>query len=151
LSVLPKARASEKAAVLLYVVANLTVPFVFLEFYPFTTVPLFTGAPRYYCRYEIETWAGVRHPPRHFALHRTDLGDKRGWPTGLRKHWGFNRFGVVPSERELAQHLRSALPQFPWMRGVTVTQHVYGADGNGVGKVKTVTVRVENPHYAEEP
>lgn len=130
-------------------VLNFAVPVLFLEFYPFTTVPLFPGSPQHYCRYEIVTWAGVREPDHRFDLQRSDWGDKRGWPTGLKNVRGYDHFGVVPSEQELTEHLSKELTRYPWIRGITVTQHVFGQIENGVGEVETRTLDVSNLAHGE--
>ena len=71
------ASTSEKVFVYVFVLLNLSVPPLALEFYPFTTVPLFPSAPQFYCRYKITDLDGRPYHLRRFDLHRSDWGGRR--------------------------------------------------------------------------
>jgi hypothetical protein len=138
---------SEKVFVYVFMLVNLSVPPLALEFYPFTTVPLFPSAPQFYCRYDITDLDGKPYHLLRFDLHRSDWGGRRDWPSGLQYHYGFNRFGVVPTQEELTVHLQEALRHSPGLPGLRVTQYVYGKKGRGVGEIQTQMFRVENIYH----
>ena len=140
----------EKAFVSLFVVLNLTVPFIALEFYPFTAIPPFPSAPQFYCRYEVSDFEGQKLHQRPFGLHRSDWGGRRNWPAGRTYLPGFNTFGVVPTEQELSDHLESVLEKFPHLPGIKVVQYIYGKKGLSVGLLDTRRLEIINPSYQPE-
>ena len=140
----------EKTFVTLFVVLNLTVPFIALEFYPFTTIPLFPSAPQFYCRYEVSDFEGQKLHPRLFGLHRSDWGGRRNWPAGRTYLHGFNTFGVVATTQELTDHLESVLEKSPHLPGVKVVQYIYGKKGLSVGLLDTRRLEIINPSHQPE-
>jgi hypothetical protein len=155
-SATPRGRR-ELLAVAVFCAANLIVPLIWVEMFPFSRAPMFADAPRLYCSYVIETPDRQRlgetkgKDPRRafeelkpFGLERTYWGNPLGVGVGFEPARTVDRFGEVASKEEIDESVRRGLAGRPEWDYVFVKQTVIGpTDGGRVGTKQKERWRVD--------
>jgi hypothetical protein len=113
------------AAIVFFAAANVLIPLLCKELFPFSLGPMFSDRPQAYCTYRVLGPDGSELPPADFALHRTYDGDPPGFGGRLPAP-SLDRFGVVPSREEVVAHVVRQLARKPDLSCVEVVQEVVG-------------------------
>jgi hypothetical protein len=137
------------AAVAALIAANVVVPLLWGDVYPFTSAPMFRDSPRHLCNYRIYSPSGEELPLVNWNLERVYDGNPVGYGVSVRPPNVLEQeFGVVHDEATVRQHVEQ---QF-WRLGssqyefVDVVQDVIGAkDNQRVGIVATNRWRIDRP------
>jgi hypothetical protein len=147
----------ELAAVVVFCAANLVVPLIWIEMFPFSRAPMFADAPQRYCKYVIVTPDGRRlgdDPKTEFAelkpfgLQRNYWGNPLGVGVGFKPAPGVDRFGEVASQAAVTESVRRGLASHPEWDYVEVTQTVVGPREDGsVGSVSAESWGVPNRSF----
>jgi hypothetical protein len=138
----PRLSAAEWTVLLLFLGANVLVPVVWGDIFPFTSSPMFRDAPRVYCIYRVFTPDGRELPAEELLLQRIYDGNPPGYGVGIAPPSTLARFGEVADELQIRQHVgpRILNSEFEF---VTVEQEVI-ACCDGVCRVReTNRIRVE--------
>lgn len=138
----PRLRWAEGAAIVVFLAANIIVPLVWGDVFPFTTAPMFRDTPQAYSIYRVFTLTGEELPASDFLLHRIYDGNPPGYGVGIRPPATLADFGKVATadeiRRHVARYLTASLPM------VEVVQEVIGPREDGsVGSITTNRVVVE--------
>jgi hypothetical protein len=145
--------------VTLFVLANLVMPLVFGELYPFTNASMFPDKPQLYCNYAVYdpngrelfrssisglTWANSRMPSvDDFGLQRLYNGNLPGIGVGIKPPDTLDRFGTAPDQQTVTEHVARKLSRKPDLEFVDVVQEIVGpVTSNRVGVVQTNRWRV---------
>jgi hypothetical protein len=127
------------AAVLLG--ANVLVPLVWGDVYPFTSAPMFRDNPRQCCNYRVLAPDGALLPAEAWHCQRVYDGNPLGYGVGICPPPVIEReFGQVHSEQQIREHIGRVLAEerhrgLPY---VEVVQEVIGpVDAERVGVVAT--------------
>ena len=142
-------RTGERLFVVGFIVVGLLGPIVMGERYPFSIAPMFCQQPTCYCEYVVKGPDGDSLDLARFQLQRVYDGNPVGLGVGVRPPETLDRFGEVPTEQLIREHLQQ-LPDDAW-RGlpyVDVEVSVIGdVDGVHVGRIdeRSFTVRVTAP------
>jgi len=132
----------------LFCLANLLVPLLITDLYPFSQAPMFADSPRQDCDYALSDPDDRALPLIDFGLQRNYWGNPLGVGVGYHPPESIDQFGSVATEAEVTAFLRRRLAQFPSLAYVQVTQEVIGdLDGQHVGTISKKTWKVENPYY----
>jgi hypothetical protein len=141
-------RPREWIAILFFVTANLVVPLVKVELYPFSRFPMFAGAPRQLVIYRVTDPFGRELPARDFGL---ELNPDDNPPTvghGFLPLPTLNELGAMPDGNSVAAWVQARLaaagtsPAF-----VDIVGEVYGPTPEGsFGLVANEAWRIRNPH-----
>ena len=130
-------------AIGLFVLANLILPPLFGDLYPFSSSPMFRDRPAAYCTYMVFGPDGVELPPADFGLHRNYDGNPDCVGVGRRPAPSLDRFGLVTGEAEVRAHVAKVLAGRPELAFVEVVQEVVGpVDSERVGVVTVHRWRV---------
>jgi hypothetical protein len=133
--------------------ANIVVPTVIGDLYPFTSGPMFRDAPTRYCNYRVYGPDGQLLDNEVFLAHRIYDGNPVGYGVGIKPPAVLEEFGSERDEAYCRQHILEHLAA-EVNRGysfVEIEQEVVGAvDSQHVGVIRTERWRVENPHYRDE-
>ncbi len=138
----PRLRLGEWTALAVFLAANIAVPLVWGDIFPFTSSPMFRDAPRVYCIYRVQKPDGQELPATDLLLQRIYDGNPPGYGVGIAPPPTLARFGEVASEAELTGHVQPQLAalEHPF---VTIEQDVI-ACVDGVCRVReTNRFRVE--------
>jgi hypothetical protein len=137
------------AAVAALLAANIVVPLLWGDVYPFTSAPMFRDSPRQFCHYRIYSPSGDELPLVNWNLERVYDGNPVGYGVGLRPPPVLEQqFGVVHDESTVRQHVerqfgRLSNSQFEF---VDVVQEVIGpTNKQRVGVVATNRWRIDCP------
>ena len=138
----------------LFLAANIIVPTVIGDLYPFTSGPMFRDAPTQYCNYRVYGPDGKLLDAETFMVQRIYDGNPVGYGVGIKPPEVLEEFGTGRDEAHCCQHVLAHLSaeanrKYPF---VEIEQEVVGAvDKQHVGVIreKTQRWRVENPHYQE--
>src|SRR5437868_2220868 len=117
---------SAAAALLL---ANIFVPLIWGDVYPFTSAPMFRDSPRQFCNYRIYAADGQELPAADWLVQRVYDGNPVGYGVGVRPPKVLEqRFGVVHDVATVRQHFRQQLgePRHQQHAFVDVMQEVIG-------------------------
>lgn len=134
----------------LFLLANILVPTVQGDLYPFTSGPMFRDAPTRYCNYRVYDPNNKLLPAEQFLTQRIYDGNPVGYGVGVKPPAVIEEFGVERDEAYCRDHVRAqfaseANRQYPF---VEIEQEVIGAvDSHRVGVIRTDRWRVENPHF----
>ena len=134
----------------LLLAANVLVPLVFGDVYPFTSAPMFRDCPGQCANYRVLTADGSELPAEEWLLTRVYDGNPVGYGVGLRPPAVIElEFGAVASEAQVRSHVQQQLarPQHRQHQHVVVVQEIVGPlSGSGrVGIVQTNRWRIERP------
>lgn len=138
----------EKAFVVGFILVGLLGPIVLGECYPFSIAPMFCQQPTCYCDYVVTDPEGNSLDLRRFQLQRVYDGNPEGMGVGIKPPPTFDRFGVVPTEQELIDHLQGLTDAWQGLPYVDVKVEVVGdVDGVTVGPIaeRSYEVRVSAP------
>jgi hypothetical protein len=128
------------AAVAAILLANIIVPVVWGDLYPFTSAPMFREAPVRCCQYRVLGADGQQLPAEDWLLHRVYDGNPIGYGVGLRPPEVLEQeYGVVHDEAAIRRHVERQFgqPQNQAEHEVEVEQTVLGAVGQSVGIVES--------------
>jgi hypothetical protein len=133
----------------LLLLANIIVPAVIGDLYPFTSGPMFRDAPTRYCNYRVLDPAGNELAHESFLTQRIYDGNPVGYGVGIRPPAVLEEFGAERDQAYCQQHILSHLTReqnrkYPY---VTIEQEVIGPiDNEHVGVIRTDRWRVDNLH-----
>jgi hypothetical protein len=141
----------ELLAVGLFCLANLLVPLLITDLYPFSRAPMFADAPQRFADYTVTGPDKQPLPPADFGLQRNYWGNPLGIGVGYNPPPSADEFGAVASEETVRQTVSQRLQQRADLRYVDVVQTIIGAlDSGGVGEVASQRWRIDNPAYRGE-
>ena len=125
----------------LLLAANVVVPLVWGDVYPFTSAPMFRDNPQQCCNYRVYAPDGTKLPEEEWLCHRIYDGNPLGYGVGIQPPPVIEqRFGEVHDEECIRQHIEQLLtdPRHGNLTHVEVVQEVIGPiDGERVGVVAT--------------
>ena len=121
--------------------ANVAVPLVWGDVYPFTSAPMFRDCPRACGNYRVILPGGSEAPASQWLAQRVYDGNPVGYGVGLAPPDVLEQqFGVVHDEAVIRRHFERLLsrPQCSHLSAVEVVQEVIGPCKDGrVGIVET--------------
>ena len=128
--------------------ANVVVPLIGGDVYPFTSAPMFRDCPGRCCNYRVIAADGSELPASDWLLQRVYDGNPLGYGVGVRPPEVIEKeFGVVADEAAVRGHVQRqlALPQHQRQAWIEVVQEEIGPiSGSGrVGVVATRRWRIE--------
>jgi hypothetical protein len=136
-------------AVVLLLAANIVVPLLWGDVYPFTSAPMFRDSPVQFCNYHIYDPGSRELPAADWLLQRVYDGNPVGYGVGLRPPSVLEQqFGVIHDEATVRAHVQS---QFATMGNdayeyVDVVQETIGhVDSAQLGIVRTERWRIVRP------
>jgi len=134
---------------LLLLAANIVVPLLWGDVYPFTSAPMFRDCPEKCCNYRVFAADGQELPAEEWLLHRIYDGNPVGYGVGVCAPAVIEQeFGVVHEDAAVRQHIQAQLaqPRHQEHAYVEVVQEVIGPlDSGRVGIVETRRWRIERP------
>jgi hypothetical protein len=129
--------------------ANVVVPLVWGDVYPFTSAPMFRDNPRQCCNYRVYAPDGRELESEDWLCHRVYDGNPVGYGVGIEPPKVLElRFGVVHGEEAVREHMAAILarPEHAGLEFVDVVQQVIGpVDDQRVGVVEQRRVRINRP------
>ena len=129
--------------------ANIGVPVLWGDVYPFTSAPMFRDAPTECCQYTIRSLDQQGLNPADWLLHRVYDGNPVGYGVGLQAPPVLEqRYGDVHDLAAIQQHVARQFKRAAnaTHRTVEIQQIVIGALANGsVGPVRTQSYVVDMP------
>ena len=133
-------KTSEWLALVVFLGANVLVPLVCGDIFPFTSSPMFRDAPRAYCVYRAFGPDGMEIPVETLLLQRVYDGNPPGYGVGIRPPDTLARFGEIAAESEIKKHVARHMAGYEF---VTIEQDVVACE-DGVCRVcQTNRFRVE--------
>ena len=137
------------AAVGLLLAANMVVPLVWGDVYPFTSAPMFRDAPVCCCNYRVYAPDGRELPAEDWLVQRIYDGNPVGYGVGICPPAVVEQeFGHLCGEADLRAHIarQFSKPQNRAHAYVEVVQlHIGPIDSQHVGNVQIVRLRIERP------
>ena len=135
-------------AVVALLAANIVVPVLFGDVYPFTSSPMFRDCPAQCGNYRIFAADGRELPADEWLMQRVYDGNPIGYGVGIRPPAILEQqFGELADEAAVRRHIQQqlALPQHREHAFVEVVQEIIGpvGDGNRVGPIQTNRWRIE--------
>jgi hypothetical protein len=89
-----------------FLTANIVVPLLWGDVYPFTSAPMFRDSPRQCCNYRVYSPAGEELPAANWNLERVYDGNPVGYGVGIRPPPVLEQeFGVVHDEAAVRKHV----------------------------------------------
>jgi hypothetical protein len=129
------------AAAALLLAANVVVPLVWGDVYPFTSAPMFRDSPNQCCSYQVLAADGRELLADQWLVQRIYDGNPIGYGVGVRPPAVIEQeFGVVHDEAAVRRHVERQLaePRDPSHESIEVVQQVIGpVDREHVGVVRT--------------
>ena len=129
--------------------ANVGVPLIFGDVYPFTSAPMFRDVPREFCNYRVLAPDERELPAADWLVQRIYDGNPVGYGVGVRPPAVLeSEFGVIHDESYVRRHIERqfARPANERYEFVEVEQEVVGPiDAQHVGVVRTNRWRIERP------
>jgi hypothetical protein len=117
--------------------ANVVVPLVWGDVYPFTSAPMFRDNPRQCCNYRVYAPDGTELPAEAWLCHRIYDGNPVGYGVGIEPPPVLERqFGQVHTEQHIREHIERLLNELRnrSLDHVEVVQEVIGPiDAERVG------------------
>jgi len=127
--------------------ANVVVPLVWGDVYPFTSAPMFRDNPRCCCNYRVLAPDGRQLPAEEWLCQRIYDGNPPGYGVGIKPPAVIEQeFGQVHKEQHVCEHVRQILarPQNAGLAYVEVVQEEIGlVDDERVGVVQAIQIRVQ--------
>src|SRR5262245_26178899 len=144
----PAASRLPMALVGLLLAANVVVPVVWGDVYPFTSAPMFRDCPTQCCNYQVFAADGTELAAEDWLVQRVYDGNPVGYGVGLCPPAVIEQeFGAVVGKAAVCQHFQRQLarPEHSQHAYVDVLQHVIGPLENSprVGVVQTNRWRIE--------
>ena len=136
-------------AVALLIAANIIVPLLWGDVYPFTSAPMFRDSPRRFCNYHVYSPAGDELPAANWSLQRVYDGNPVGYGVGVRPPPVIEQeFGVIHDKVAVRAHVErqfaraeNAIYEF-----VDIVQEVIGPlDRSRVGVLEKNQFRIDRP------
>ena len=128
--------------------ANVVVPLVFGDVYPFTSAPMFRDCPRACCNYRVILPDGSEAPAADWLVQRIYDGNPVGYGVGLCPPAVLEQqFGLTHEEAAIRQHFERQLAR-PECRdsAIEVVQDVIGPTASGrVGVVESRRWQITQP------
>jgi len=135
--------------VALLLMANIVIPLLWGDVYPFTSAPMFRDAPRQFCNYRVLSPSEEDLPLVNWNLQRIYDGNPVGYGVGVRPPPVLEQeFGVVHDEATVRKHVERQFeqPANSQYEFVDVIQDVIGpSDSQRVGIVATSRWRIARP------
>jgi len=126
--------------------ANVVVPVIWGDLYPFTSAPMFRDCPTEICNYSVYDAEGTELQQGDWLVQRVYDGNPLGYGVGVKPPPVLEQqFGVVHDESTVRQHFQRQLaePRHQRYAFVDVVQEVVGAtDAQHVGVVRSQRWRV---------
>src|SRR5207247_11098909 len=98
------------AAVSALLVANVVVPLVWGDVYPFTSAPMFRDSPRQFCNYRVFSAKGKELDPADWLVQRVYDGNPVGYGVGVKPPLvPAPQFGIVHAEDTQRDHFQRQL------------------------------------------
>jgi hypothetical protein len=136
-------------AVAALLAANVVVPLVWGDVYPFTSAPMFRDAPLCCCNYRVYAPDGRELPAEDWLVQRIYDGNPIGYGVGICPPPVLEQdFGHICGEAAVRQHIEKQFtnPKNRDLRYVEVVQdHIGPVDSQHVGIMETNRWRVERP------
>src|SRR5947208_4684051 len=99
-------------AVAALLAANVVVPLIWGDVYPFTSAPMFRDAPRQFCNYRVYSIKGKLLDPADWLVQRVYDGNPVGYGVGVRPPLVLEQeFGVVPDEAAVREYFQRQLAE----------------------------------------
>ncbi len=134
----------------IFLALNVLVPLPTVDFYPFTTVPMFSETFEVHCEYQVFDPSGLELTALSFGLHLNHGGNPIGFRGGTEQPATLNSFGEIQSEAEVAAHVQEQLKEWPDLAFVRVVQQVVGpVSEKQVGVVERHEWVIPNPAHLE--
>lgn len=124
----------------LLLAANVVVPLVWGDVYPFTSAPMFRDSPTCCCNYRVYAPDGRELPSENWLVQRLYDGNPVGYGVGICPPQILERFGAECDEAAVLAHIQKqfARPENREFAEVEVVQEVIGPiDSQHVGLVRT--------------
>jgi hypothetical protein len=124
--------------------ANVIVPLVWGDVYPFTSAPMFRDNPQSCCNYRVYGPDGNVLPAEDWLFHRIYDGNPLGYGVGLQPPPVIEQqFGHVPNQQQLRQHIERllTLPENAALRYIRVEQDVIGPLPDDPERVGVIEMR----------
>jgi len=126
--------------------ANVVVPVIWGDVYPFTSAPMFRDSPREFCNYQVYDAEGSELPQADWLVQQVYDGNPLGYGVGVKPPQVLEQqFGVVHDKSIVRQHFERQLaePRHQQYALVDVVQQVVGpTDDRHVGVVRTQRWRI---------
>lgn len=136
-------------AVAALLAANVVVPLLWGDVYPFTSAPMFRDSPRQFCNYRVYSPSGEELPLVNWNLERVYDGNPLGYGVGVHPPPVLEQaFGVVHAEAAVREHVERQFsqPGNSEYAFVDVVQEVIGTkDNQRVGEIQTNRWRIGRP------
>jgi hypothetical protein len=127
--------------------ANVVVPLVWGDVYPFTSAPMFRDNPRQCCNYRVYAPDGTELPAEEWLCQRVYDGNPLGYGVGIEPPPVLEcEFGQIHSERQVREHVARLLndPRHRMLAYVVVEQALVGPlDAERVGVVRESRLMVQ--------
>jgi hypothetical protein len=137
------------AAAAALLVANVIVPLLWGDVYPFTSAPMFRDSPRHFCNYRVYSPSGEELPAINWNLQRIYDGNPVGYGVGVQPPPVLEQeFGVVSDEAAVRKHVEQQFgrPDNSRYEFVDVVQEIIGAmNDQQVGVITTNRWRIGRP------
>jgi hypothetical protein len=134
------------AAVTALLVANVLVPLVWGDVYPFTSAPMFRDSPEMCCNYQVLDADGSALPADQWLVQRIYDGNPIGYGVGIHPPPVIEQqFGVVHDDAIVRHHFERQLAERHTQLhpSLEVVQQVIGPiDGHQVGVMRTERWRI---------
>ena len=142
----PRLRTAEGIAIVGFLAANVIIPLVWGDVFPFTTAPMFRDTPQAYCIYHVFTTDGRELPAADFLLQRIYDGNPPGYGVGIQPPATLAEFGRVATAAEIEEHVRRHWKMHQDLETIEIEQQVIGPQNNGsVGLVASQRIKVTQP------
>jgi len=137
------------AGVLVLLAANVVVPLLWGDVYPFTSAPMFRDTPTKFCNYHVYSPTNEELPLANWQLQRIYDGNPVGYGVGVRPPAVIEQeLGGVHEEGAVRKHIEQQFqrPENAQFDHVEVVQEVIGpTDNQHVGIVSTQRWTVSRP------
>lgn len=144
----PRLRPSEACAIGVFLAANILVPLILGDVFPFTTAPMFRDAPQTYSVYRVFDPAGRELPAKDLKLQRIYDGNPPGYGVGIQPPHTLCVFGANATDEEIRLHVAANYPS-DGPEYLDIEHDIIGAvDANRCGVVRTDKQRVFRPESA---
>ena len=128
--------------------ANVVVPLVWGDVYPFTSAPMFRDNPRRCCNYRVLAPGGTQLPAEAWLCQRVYDGNPLGYGVGITPPAVIEQeFGQVHGVNQVREHIGRILsrPEHAQLEYVDVVQELIGPlpqEEERVGAVRSIQIRV---------
>ena len=128
--------------------ANVVVPLVWGDVYPFTSAPMFRDNPRCCCSYRVLAPDGTQLPAEKWLCQRVYDGNPLGYGVGIKPPAVIEQeFGLIHEKNQVLEHIGRILlrPEHAHLEYVDVVQELVGPlpqNEERVGVVQATQFRV---------